>query len=96
MARKGSNFKYESFQDGETLVEYLEALADGFSRGSLQLASDGESVLLEPQGLLRFRVKAQRGTYRSRLIIKVSWREGLLAPDSDPAPLRVSSPPPQE
>ncbi len=72
-------FEYESLQDIESIVGYFGALADGLKRGHLSLSSNGKLLALRPSGLLRLSVEAKRGKTRSRLIVKVSWRED--APD---------------
>jgi amphi-Trp domain-containing protein len=76
--RKGegkAQFKHESIQDRESIVEYLTAITEGLAGGSLSLSSDSGEIVLQPSGLLRLRVQARRGTYRTGLVIKVSWRD---------------------
>jgi amphi-Trp domain-containing protein len=75
MASSSKEFKFESLQDGESIVRYLQALADGFATGELQLSTGEHQLQLHPQGLLRFRLQAKRGKEQGRLVLKVSWRE---------------------
>ena len=82
MAKAPDKFTHESLQDCDSIVAYLQALADGFKNGSLTLATKDEEVALHPHGLLRFRLEANRAAHRSRVILKVSWREDR--PDQEP------------
>jgi amphi-Trp domain-containing protein len=84
-----NTFKHESLQDGKSIEAYLRAIAEGLAAGRLSLASDDREVELEPHDLLRFRVDARRGSYRSGLVIRVSWREDLPTDDLHHGALRV-------
>lgn len=75
MAGRENSFEYESLQDAESIVSYLNALADGIKCGRLSLSSNGRMLNLEPNGLIRLGVEAKRGKHRSRLIVKVDWRD---------------------
>lgn len=89
--KKRKDFSYESLQDARSIVAYMQALADGLSEGSLVLASNGDELVLEPQGLLRFRVEAKRSSSRERLVLKVSWRSDQ-APDEGAGALEINGP----
>jgi amphi-Trp domain-containing protein len=81
-------FEYESLQDVESIVAYLHALSDGLKRGHLVLAANGRDLVLEPAGLLRLAVEAKRGKSRSRLVVKIAWRES--SHEERTEPLRIS------
>ena len=72
-------FQYESLQDNQSIVKYLNALADGFSKGELAFKKSNENFILNPDGLIQLEIKAQRKTSKSKLSIKFSWKEGALA-----------------
>ncbi len=74
MSRSTDRFKHESLEDAESIVAYLQALAEGFAKGSVCLASNGNELRLEPDGLLRMRVEAKRDGDRTKVVMKVSWR----------------------
>ena len=68
-------FEHESLQDRESIVAYLEAVTEGLRQGKLTL-SDGEVELeLEPKALLTLSVRASQKRNRSRLDLRVSWRD---------------------
>jgi amphi-Trp domain-containing protein len=68
-------FKYESVQDMETIVRYLEALAEGFRKGELTLAREGETLVMKPAGLLGFSVEAKLKGVRRKLKFTLGWKE---------------------
>lgn len=88
-AKNKKTFKHESLQDGKSIEAYLRAIAEGLAAGRLCLAADDCEVELEPHDLLRFRVDARRGSYRSGLVIRVSWREDSPTDDLQHGALRV-------
>jgi amphi-Trp domain-containing protein len=81
-------FVHDSIQDRESIVEYLTALTEGIASGSLGLSSDGGEINLTPRGLLRLRVEARRGVYRTGLVLKISWRKE--EPDDKEGSLRIT------
>lgn len=84
-------FEYESLQDVESIVEHLDAVIGGFRRGQLLLAANGKGVELHPAGLLRLVVEAKRGKHRSRLAIRMSWREHRGETEHSSEPLRINA-----
>lgn len=70
-----SDFRFETLQESDTVREYLRAIADGLSSGGLLLSTDGREIRLEPKGLLRFRCDARTGKRRTRVTIRLAWRE---------------------
>lgn len=89
MAKVTDKFSYESLQDGASIVSYLQALADGFAKGSLKLSNADEELAMDPWGLLRFRLEARRGRHRSRLVLRVSWRENRPGDEPEQQPLGI-------
>ncbi len=82
MAESTGEFKHESLQDVPAVVQYLKAVTRGLEDGSLRLAIDDRELLLEPHGMVRFRLEAKRGKDRARLVLKLAWRDGT---DADTA-----------
>jgi amphi-Trp domain-containing protein len=92
MKKEATSFTHESLQDCQTIVGYLEALADGFAKGRLQLASNGREVVLDPQGLLKVGIKASRGQYRSKVVLRVSWRHDRPGYENTAESLQIGTP----
>ena len=91
MAKK-KEFEHESYQDGQSVCEYLETIIAGIREGRLQVADGNEELELRPNGLMRFEVRATERSDRSRLSLRLSWKPGReKEPDPDD-PLRITAP----
>ena len=89
MNRKERAFRHQSLQDPHSLVEYLTALAEGFTKGSIQFRDDAGEIILEPSGLVRFEVGASKKTGQHTLTLKFAWNQP--DPDEgDPGPLLIN------
>ncbi len=75
---KNEEFEHESIQDNESVGAYLESLIDGFKKGKIVLSVDSQKIELRPNNLLHFDLNARKKGSKSKLTIKLSWR------DSDP------------
>ena len=70
-----TEFEFESLQDPESIVTYLDAVAKGFASGQLLFCSGKREMILYPQGLLRFAVRAKRKDGQVKVHLEVSWKE---------------------
>ena len=68
-------FVFDSLQDSETIGKFLASLTDGFDKGSITLATNGDEIVLSPQGLLNFTVKAKKKGDVNKLSIKIAWKD---------------------
>ncbi|MHA7836138.1 MAG: amphi-Trp domain-containing protein [bacterium] len=85
MTRKSNHFRHESLQDSKAIVRYLNALAEGFEKGTLQFRDQEGEIVLEPSGMIRFEVAASRKSGRYGLNLKLSWKQQEEeSPDSGP------------
>ncbi len=75
MASSGNEFAYQSLQDPESIVKYLEALGEGIKGGSLLFGTKKKKLILEPNGLMKLDVKARRKDRKVKLEIKISWSQ---------------------
>ncbi len=82
MAKTDEEFIFESLQDKESIAKFLDALNNGFSKGKLMLGSKKKSLLLEPQGIIKFDVEGKRKNGQIKLKLKFSWKEGKKKKDS--------------
>jgi amphi-Trp domain-containing protein len=92
MAEEKGTFRHESVQDRESVLAYLEAVAEGVRQGRLVLRSDVDELVVEPAGLLNLRVSVRRLDMHTRLAVTLSWADsgavdvgGALAIDTDAA-----------
>lgn len=68
-------FEHESIQDNETVGAYLESLIEGFRKGEIVLTSDNRRIELFPNNVLHFDLSARKKGQKSKLTIKLSWRD---------------------
>jgi amphi-Trp domain-containing protein len=88
MAEYGS-FDYESYQDRQSILHFLESLREGFAKGKITLSTGTDAIVLEPKDLLNFRMKAKKKQSRSKLELKISWKEGMI--ESTKEKLKIGS-----
>jgi amphi-Trp domain-containing protein len=83
-------FDHESLQDQDSAARFLHSLAQGIAAGDLTLGSDSHNIALVPEGLIRFRLSVRRSKARTRLVVKLSWRESRERGQVGSSPLRIS------
>lgn len=66
---------HEALQDRETVADYLRAIADGLESGKLNLAGEEFAMEFYPQHLIGFELDARRERGRSRIRMRLEWRE---------------------
>ena len=85
-------FEFDSFQDNTSIQSFLQSLLDGFSKKKIVLSSDTDEIILHPDTLVRFSVKAKKKDgVKNELGIKISWKDPkieLKAPDKT---IKISS-----
>ena len=106
MTRKSNQFRHESLQDSKAIVRYLDALSEGFGKGALQFRDQEGEIVLEPHGMIRFEVTANRKSGRCSMALKLTWKQAeeegrdagplLINGEAEPlqddeAPLRASA-----
>lgn len=89
MKDKSNQFRHESLQDANAVVTYLKALAEGIEKGTLQFRDEQGEIVLEPGGMIRFGLEAQKRSDRYSLSLKMSWKQRS-EKRRDPGPLRIN------
>jgi amphi-Trp domain-containing protein len=87
---KKQSFEHESLQDRESIVAYLETVTAGLRSGRLELRQGQDELTLEPDGLLTLGIRAVHKRDRTRLDLRISWRDA--SPEADQAPLEITAP----
>jgi amphi-Trp domain-containing protein len=90
MSSRNNEFKHESYQDRETILEYLNAIVDGITKGTMTLGDEKNRIDLEPEGLLKFKIEAKRKEDRSKLSLQVSWKNDPRIIDTRDQKLTIS------
>jgi amphi-Trp domain-containing protein len=86
---KAQEFEYESVQSRESIQAFLQSLRDGFASQRITLKSERDEIILSPQELLNFTIKAKRKGLRNKLSLKISWKD--VDPGKAPGPISIES-----
>ncbi len=70
-------FKHESLEITETIVQYLNSIRDGFENGQLVLGNKFEQFELEPSNNITMKIKVKRKDGSVKVSIKFQWEEKL-------------------
>ncbi len=68
-------FSYESLQDAKSIARYLQALIEGFEKGTITLQSDQGQLVLYPNEMLTLAIRAKKKNEKTKLTLKISWRD---------------------
>lgn len=71
-------FEHESIQDNQSIGAYLESLIEGFKKGKIVLTDEKQEIELNPNNILHFDLNAKKKGNKSKLTIKLSWRQSEL------------------
>ncbi|MBF0552465.1 MAG: amphi-Trp domain-containing protein [Deltaproteobacteria bacterium] len=88
---QNEKFEYESIQDNVSVRDFIQSLLDGIEHGRIILQSNEDEIIMHPNNLLKFTVKARKKEDQSRLNIKVSWKETKLAAITKPKSLTATA-----
>jgi amphi-Trp domain-containing protein len=75
MGKEESNFRHESLQNTRSIIAYLDALREGFRRGTLTFSDPHGEIDLHPNGIVRMEVHADQKRERSKLVLTFEWKE---------------------
>ena len=86
---RSGEFAHDSLQDTASIGKYLEALAQGFTSGTLEFSSGKKAIKLSPTGLLELSLKAKKKDGEARLSLEVMWKEPKRRKPTQP-PLKIA------
>ncbi|SHL15689.1 amphi-Trp domain-containing protein [Desulfatibacillum alkenivorans DSM 16219] len=84
-------FEFESLQDSQTIKDFLESLIQGIENKKIQLSTNGDEILLQPNNMLKFQVKARRKKDTSKLVLKISWKNSDKGDPLDKDPIVINT-----
>ena len=91
MSSSGNRFKHESLQDCESIVDYLDALKEGFSAGAIVLSMNGSEMALKPEGLISLNLEAKKKSDEVKLTIRLKWNEEEESQESENQPMSIQT-----
>ena len=71
-------FEHESIQDKRSIQQFFLTLADGIENGRVTLSVEKDQVLLTPAELIRLSIKAKKKTGKSKLTLKLTWKDSAI------------------
>ena len=91
MSDSPNRFKHQSLQDAEAIGKYLAALKEGFENGALVFSTNGNRMVLNPQGLVNLELEAKRKGGDIKLSLKFRWSEEKSEEPENGQPLLIQS-----
>ena len=71
-------FEHESIQDKHSIQQFFNTLVDGIEKGRIILSAEKDQTLLTPAELMRFSIKAKKKSGKSKLTIKLTWKDSAI------------------
>lgn len=71
-------FEHESIQEKHSIQQFLIALVEGIEKGRIVLSAEKDQALLTPVELMRFSIKAKKKSGKSKLTIKLTWKDSVI------------------
>ena len=73
--KRSNRFRHESLQSRDSIENLLKALTKGLADGKVVLEDEDDTMVMEPNGLLRLKISASQDEDRSRIDVRITWRE---------------------
>lgn len=84
-------FVHESLQDLKSIRSFFDALITSVEKKRLVLSSEGQEMVMEMEGLLKFSLRAKKKSGENKLAIKISWTDTPEAQADQSASVSISS-----
>lgn len=84
-------FSHESLQDISSIRAFFDALITSVDKKRLVLTSEGQEIVMEMDGLLKFSLRAKKKSGENKLTIKIAWSDSQEIEAEKSAPIQVSS-----
>ncbi|QTA83563.1 Amphi-Trp domain-containing protein [Desulfonema limicola] len=72
---KKEEFEYNSIQDNLSIGKYLNAMIEGFEKNKVSFKSDNNEIILSPNDLIEFSIKAKRKGNKNKISLKFFWKD---------------------
>ena len=71
-------FEHESIQNKQSIQQFFIALVNGIEKGRIVLSAENDQAVLVPAELIRVSIKSKKKSGKSKLSIKLTWKESAL------------------
>jgi len=95
MGKKTDTFEHESIQDKDSIINYLNAISEGFKKGRIQFSDEEDEMTLTPETMANLRIRAIQSKKSQELRIKISWSSDQ-DEDIDDTPLFIDAKKPKK
>ncbi len=75
---EAERFEHECTQDKRSIQQFFLKLVDGIENGRVVLSTEKDQALLTPAELIRFSIKTKKKTGKSKLTIKLTWKDSAM------------------
>ncbi|MFK5891726.1 MAG: amphi-Trp domain-containing protein [Pseudomonadota bacterium] len=66
-------FTHVSLQNPKSIEPILTAISKGLAKGELKFSDEDDEIILNPEGLIRFKVSASKSENIHKINLKISW-----------------------
>ncbi len=73
MRQSEQSFRHESLQDAKSIRDLLKSITDGIAKGRLVFSDEDGQIVMEPEGLLRFKLTASQEENQHRISLRIGW-----------------------
>lgn len=70
-----TSFSFESYQDKDSILKYLDAIKEGFINEKIVLRANSKEIVLFPPDLIKLEINMQKVKNTKSLNISFSWKE---------------------
>jgi amphi-Trp domain-containing protein len=71
-------FNHESIQDSQSIRQYFNTLIEGIEKGRIIFTSEKDNLMLTPAEMIRFSIKTNKKSGKSKLTIKLAWNDSIV------------------
>ncbi|MBI5592680.1 MAG: amphi-Trp domain-containing protein [Deltaproteobacteria bacterium] len=71
-------FEHECLQDKHSIQQFFVTLMDGIEKGRIVLSAENDQTVLMPAELMRLSIKTKKKTGKSKLSIKLTWKDSTI------------------
>jgi amphi-Trp domain-containing protein len=69
-----NDFRHQSLQDKDTIVDLLASLQQGLKKGTLKFSDEDNAIALKPSGLLNLTIEASSNSELNVLDVRITWQ----------------------
>ncbi len=72
-------FKHESYQDRESISNYIREILNGLEKGVLHFSDNNGETVINPEELMLLEIKVKKKGEKTRVSLKIEWKDGVFS-----------------